>query len=237
MNEASMSEIKSVSMASDEIMQILSTTQGSKLYKQSVNVYTQEEGVKIIGKCSCEVGRNCKHVVSSALAYLDEVSLKETPSISNRSNKDEQSEWLSRLESAFSDKGSEPSAKSSLLLYELNLSKSEEVELSLYTARELKGGGYGKINRARPNTVFNTYKPPEYFKDNDKETVLLFKTLSQGLKTTVTLQGKLGALVLEGAVSTGRCFWKRGHKKALGFSDERSLALAWKEEGSNTSRC
>lgn len=236
MNEASLSEIKSVSMASDEIMQILSTTKGSKLYKQTVNVYTQEEGVKIIGKCSCELGRNCKHVVSSALAYLDETSLKEVQSVAKSGNQGEQSNWLRLLESAFSTEKPEPSAKSSLLLYELNLSKSEEeIELSLYTARELKGGGYGKINRARPNTVFNTYKPPEYFKENDKETVLLFKTLSQGLKTTVALKGKLGALILEGAVSTGRCFWKRGHKKALGFSDERSLALAWTEEGENSS--
>lgn len=236
MNEASLSEIKSVVMVSDDIMQITSTTQGSKLYKQSVNIYNQDEGLKIIGKCSCELGRNCKHVVSSALAYLDEASLELKPSEPKHSNKDEQNDWISRLESAFSCVQSEPSTKSSLLLYELNLSKSEEeVELSLYTARELKGGGYGKVNRARPNTVFNTYKPPEYFKDNDKETVLLFKSLSQGLKTTVTLSGKLGALILEGAISTGRCFWKRGHKKALEFSSERELDLAWTQEGKSTS--
>ncbi len=235
MNEASLSKIKSVSMASEDIMQILSTTQGSKLYKQTVNVYAQEEGVKIIGKCSCESGRNCKHVVSSALAYLDEASIQDQPSPSKSISKNEQSDWLVQLESAFCTQEPEPSSKSSLLLYELNLSKSEAIELSLYTARELKGGGYGKINRARPNTVFNTYRPPEYFKENDKETVLLFKTLSQGLKTTVTLSGKLGAMILEGAVSTGRCFWKRGHKKALDFSDERSLGLAWVQEGEHTS--
>jgi len=236
LNEASFSEIKSVSMLSKDIMQIASTTQGSKLYKQSVNVYTQEEGVKIIGKCSCELGRNCKHVISSALAYLDEASLQDKPSQAQLAHADEQKEWLSRLESAFFPAETEPFSKSSLLLYELSFSKSEEeMELSLYTARELKGGGYGKLNRARPNTVFNTYKPPEYFKENDKETVLLFKTLSAGLKTSVTLSGKLGALVLEGAVSTGRCFWKRGHKNPLKFSQERALALAWTEEGESTS--
>lgn len=236
MNEASLSEIKSVTMVSDDIMQITSTTQGSKLYKQSVNVYNQEEGLKIIGKCSCELGRNCKHVVSSALAYLDKVSLAVKPSTPKLGNKDAVNEWMSRLEFTFSTVQAETSAKSSLLLYELNFSKSQdEIELSLYTARELKGGGYGKVNRARPNTVFNTYKPPEYFKGNDKETVLLFKSLSQGLKTTVTLSGKLGALILEGAVSTGRCFWKRGHKKALEFSKQRELALAWTEEGKTSS--
>jgi len=235
LNEASFSEIKSVSMLSKDIMLITSTTQGSKLYKQSVNVYAQEEGLKIIGKCSCEEGRNCKHVISSALAYLDQASAQEQVLVAKIPNKDEQGDWLSRLQTAFFPLQTETFSKSSLLLYELNLSPSEEIELSLYTARELKGGGYGKVNRARANTVFNTYKPPEYFKGNDKETVLLFKTLSSGLKTTVPLSGKLGALLLEGAVSSGRCFWKRGHKKALAFAHERELSLAWREEGTRTS--
>jgi len=231
LNEASLSEIKSVSMVSDDIMQILSTTQGSKLYKQTVNVYTQDEGVKIIGKCSCELGRSCKHIISSALAYLDEASMQEQAIQPKAVDKEEQSEWLSSLALAFSPAQTEVVGKSSLLLYELSFSKSEDdVVMSLFTARSLKGGGYGKVNVARPNTVFNTYKPPEYFKDNDKETVLLFKALSEGLKTSVTLKGKLGALVLEGAVSTGRCFWKRGHKKAVSFAQERALTLAWKQE-------
>lgn len=235
-NEASFSEIKSVSMISDDIMQILSTTQGTKLYKQTLNIYAQDEDVKIIGKCSCPTDRNCKHVISSALAYLDEASMQEKPSQPKHISKDEQHDWLTRLESAFLPLQADTFTKSSLLLYELNFSKSEkEIEMSLYTARELKAGGYGKVNRARANTVFNTYKPPEYFKEGDKETVLLFKSLAEGLKTSVTLKGKLGGLILEGAVSTGRCFWKRGHKKALEFSDERPLSLAWVEEGKNSS--
>lgn len=229
-NEASFSEIKSTHMISDDIMQILSTTQGRKLYKQTINIYAKDEEIKIIGKCNCETGKNCKHVVSSALAYLDEASLHEAPAKPKSAKKDEKREWLSRLESAFSTEAEENLGKSSLLIYELNLSKSEEVELSLFTARSLKGGGYGKVNRARPNTVFNTFKPPEYFKNKDQETVLLFKSLSEGLKTTVTLRGKLGALVLEGAIATGRCFWKRGHKNPLSLAEERELALAWKEE-------
>jgi len=234
-NEASLSEIKSVKMVSDDIMLISSTTQGSKLYKQSVNVYNQDEGLKIIGKCSCELGRNCKHVISSALAYLDQLSAHESPARAKASDKDEQHDWLVSLEESFFPKQDQASKKSSLLLYELNLSKSNEIEMSLYTARELKDGGYGKVNRGRASTIFNTYKPPEYFRGKDKETVLLFKTLSGGLKTTVTLSGKLGALILEGAVESGRCFWKRGHKKALEFSQERPLGLAWIEEGTSTS--
>ncbi len=230
-NEAALSQIKSVSMISDDIMQMLSVTQGSKLYKQTVNVYSQDEGVKIIGKCSCEVGRNCKHVISAALAYLDDQCEAEEDSSLQEESEHDRNVWLSRLESAFSVE-EKVFEKSSLLLYELDFSKSEDsIDLTLYTARELKTGGYGKINKARPNTVFNSYRPPEYLKENDKEIMLLFRTLSQGTKTTVTLTGRLGALILEGAIATQRCFWKRGHKKPLVLAEEKELSLAWIEEG------
>jgi len=228
-NEASLSSIKNVSIVSDDIMLITSTTQGKKLYKQSVNIYAQDEGIKIIGKCSCEVGRNCKHVISSALCYLDNLSMQEQKHSS--AYVDEQHIWLSQLENSFKKSKEEPFSKSSLLLYELHLSKDEkEVELSLYTARELKAGGYGKVNRGRANTLFNTFKPPEYLREVDKEVVMLFKALCGGMKTTTVLKGRLGALVLEGALQTGRCFWKRSHKNPLVLSEERTLELQWNEK-------
>jgi len=233
LNEASLSSIKSTSMLSDDIMHIASTTQGSKLYKQSINIYRHEESVKIIGKCSCEIARNCKHVISSALAYLDKESMQEE----SRDNEyvDEAHNWLSHLQESFKAKEEKVFTKSSLLLYELHLSKdAQAVELSLYTARELKSGGYGKVNRGRANTIFNTYKPPEYLRESDKEVIVLFKALCGGMKTSSILKGRLGALVLEGALATGRCYWKRSHKKALFLSSERELKLQWKEEDSHS---
>ena len=229
-NEAALSTIKSMSMVSDDIMLINATTQGKKLYKQSINVYTQEEGIKIIGKCSCEVGRNCKHVISAALAYLDRESLQEEHS--SGTTVDEQHLWLSQLEQSFKPNEEKAFTKSSLLLYELHLNKDEkEVELSLYTARKLKSGGYGKINRGRASTIFNTYKPPEYLRESDKEVILLFKALCGGMKTTAVLKGRLGALVLEGALKTKRCYWKRSHKQALDFEAQRELNFEWDEKG------
>ncbi len=233
-NEAALSEIINVTMASKEIMQITARTQGRKLYKQVVNVYTQgDEALKIIGKCSCEKGRNCKHVISAALAYLDEqVFDEEDPEESERSG-DELREWMDAFEKSFEAADDEGSGKSSLLLYELDFHKqTQEIEMSLFTARELKGGGYGKINRARPNTVFNIYRPPEYFRAGDGDNVSLFRSLSEGLKTTALLKGKLGALILEGAIKTGRCFWKRGHKKPLVLEGTKPLQLVWEEEAS-----
>lgn len=229
-NEASLSCIKSVSMLSDDIMQILSTTQGSKLYKQTINIYAQEEGVKVIGKCSCPVGRNCKHVVSSALAYLDEQA-QEPQSIVPVASENEKDLWLKKLRSTFVYAQEDEYKKSTVLLYSLHLSKNEkEIELSVYTARKLKDGGYGKVNRARANSIFNPYKVPEYIRESDKEVILLFKFLSEGVKTTAALKGKLGALVLEAAISTKRCFWQKAFKKELSLSDERELKLSWLED-------
>lgn len=233
-NEASLSEIKSTSMISEGIMQILSVTQGSKLYKQTINVYTQNEGIRILGKCSCPVGKNCKHVISSALAYLDrsseleENAVKKSPKLSSE---DEKKSWLFRLRCSFLKGADESFETSTILLYELHFDKYEKnIELSLFTARQLKGGGYGKVNRARPNSLFHAYKAPEYLRESDKEAILLYKVLAEGIKTTAALRGRLGALVLEAAVKTGRCYWQKGYKKVLEWAEERTLRLKWEEE-------
>ena len=232
-NEASLSEVKSVEMVSDEIMLINARTQGKKLYKQAINIYAQEEGVKIIGKCSCEVGRNCKHVVSAALTYLDdeafeEIQEEQSPVLSQNSKQT----WLKALQKSFEPLAEKEFLTSTIILYELHLCKAgKDVELSIYTARQLKNGGYGKVNRGRVNSLFNSFKKPEYLRENDKEVVELFQVLCQGKKTTTSLRGKLGAMVLQGALETGRCFWQKGHKNALVFSNDKTLELQWKEDG------
>jgi len=232
-NEASLSEVKSVEMVSDEIMLINARTQGKKLYKQAINIYAQEEGLKIIGKCSCETGRNCKHVVAAALCYLDNEALEELNTASSpKAVKDEKQSWLKALEKSFEPLVEKEFLTSTIVLYELHLCKlAKEVELSIYTARELKSGGYGKVNRGRANSLFNSFKKPDYLRENDKEVIELFQVLSQGKKTTTTLRGKLGAMVLKGAIETGRCFWQKGHKNALCFAEDKNLELQWKEEG------
>ena len=229
-NEASFSEIQNTLMLSDEIMQILSVTQGSKLYKQTINIYSQDDGIKIIGKCTCVTAKNCKHVISSALAFLDQEP-PEVKQVVKTKNLDSKELWLKRLESSFEQEREEEFTTSTVMLYEFHSSKdAQEIELSLYTARQLKGGGYGKINRARPNSLFNSYKPPEYLRALDNEALVLFKALSTAFKTTTVVKGKLGALLIETALKTQRCFWKRGHKKALSLAESRNLSLNWKEE-------
>lgn len=229
-NEASFSEVQNTVMISDDIMQIRSVTQGSKLYKQTINVYSQDEDIKIIGKCSCSVAKNCKHVISSALAFLDQEPVEVKKPLQAKTL-DTKELWLKRLEASFDQESEEVFSTSTVLLYEFHLSKdAQEIELSLYTARQLKNGGYGKVNRARPNTLFNSYKPPEYLREIDKEALTLFKALSTAFKTTTAVKGRIGALLIETALKTGRCFWQKGHTKPLCMAEIREANLYWKEE-------
>lgn len=230
-NEAGLSTIKSSSKISDEMMMFTAVTQGKKLYKQSVNVYVQEEGIKIIGKCNCEVGRNCKHVVSAALAYLDEETpQKVTAPLLKPAKQKSTSSWMDEFAQSFASESNVRSS-STVLLYEItHTSKLDAIEMVLYTARELKDGGYGKVNRARPTNLFNISNPPDYLQEDDKEVILLFKNLAMGSKTQAVLTGRLGAMILEGALKTKRCFWKRSHKVPLFLSHSRTLKLAWKSD-------
>ena len=228
-NESSFSEIKNVSMISDDILQILSTTTGTKLYKQTTNVYNQNDNIKIIGKCSCPVGRNCKHVVSSCLAYLE--SDLEEEEIEVFESKDDKHSWLQKLEDSFDPIKKEEKKTSTTLLYLLHPSKDlESIEMSVYTARVLKSGGYGKVNRARVSSLFNIHRPPEFIKKDDAEVISYFKYLAELVKTTAVLKGELGAFALEAAVKTGRCYWQRSFKEPMKLYEEKDLSMSWSED-------
>jgi SNF2 family DNA or RNA helicase len=234
-NESHSTVIDAVKKVSDDVMQIIATTTGSEIYKQTINVYNRSDAIKILGQCSCYVGINCKHIISAALAHLDEVAdleIEKKP-ISSSSKVDT---WMKELEEAQSDE-EETFATSTVLLYELRLSKSMvDVTLTLYTARVLKSGGYGKVNKARPNAIFSAFSTPDYFRESDKEAIPYLKALGGGKDVTATLRGKLGALLLEAAVATGRCYWQRSHTKNVTMASTRFLQTVWKDVDGFSSR-
>ena len=223
-NASQLSSITAVKKISPDVMQITATTQGSDLYTQTINVYNRGESIKLLGQCSCYVGINCKHIVSSALAHLDTlVDVQEVPKNSDSTLR----EWMQALNDAESVE-EEKFATSTVLLYELRLSRSMvDVDMTLFTARVLKGGGFGKVNKARPNAIFNNFATPDYFRATDKEAIPFFKALSGGKDVSVSLRGKLGALLLESALQTGRCFWQRSHKDPLVIAENRALTTSW----------
>ena len=227
-NESAFSQIKSTAMISEDIMQILSTTTGSKLYKQTINIYNQDENIKVIGRCSCPVGRNCKHVISSCLAYLDN-DIQEEPLAKNIQTNSKDT-WMQDLQDSFLDKKELTAKTSTVLLYILHPSKNGlDIELSVYTARVLKSGGYGKVNRSRPASLFNISRVPEYIKETDKEVITLFRYLCEAVKTTAVLKGRLGALVLQEALKTKRCYWQKAFKTNFESFEDRELELTWKK--------
>ncbi len=226
-NEANLSKIVSVKKVSDDVMQIMATTQGSDLYKQTINVYNRGASIKLLGQCSCYVGINCKHIISASLAHLDSVSEDEIIDDGRiQSDALKVTQWLDQLLAVEDEE--ENFATSTVLLYELRMSRSMmDVDMTLYTARVLKSGGFGKVNKARPTAIFSNFSTPEYFRAADKEAIPYFKALGGGKEVTVSLRGKLGALLLEAAIQTGRCFWQRSHTKPIAMGSPRILQTKW----------
>jgi SNF2 family DNA or RNA helicase len=225
-NEAKLSKIVSVKKVSDDVMQIIATTQGSDLYKQTINVYNRGESIKLLGQCSCYVGINCKHIISASLAHLDSV-VEVDPLPKNPTLDDSKlHRWMDELLAIEDEEENFPT--STVLLYELRLSRSMvDVDMTLYTARVLKNGGFGKVNKARPTSIFSQFSTPEYFRESDKEAIPFFRALGGAKEVSVSLRGKLGALLLEAALKTGRCFWQRSHKQPLTMAAPRILQTKW----------
>lgn len=235
-NASQLSSITDVKKISPDVMQIKATTQGSDLYTQTINVYNRGESIKLLGQCSCYVGINCKHIVSSCLAHLDTVVDIE-PQQKETNSDDQVKLWMKELLEAENDESEALFTTSTVLLYELRLSRSLiDVDMTLFTARVLKNGGFGKVNKARPNAMFNSFASPDYFRDSDKETIPFFKALSGGKDVSVSLRGKLGALLLESALKTGRCFWQRSHTQPLKMAEKRVLATKWVDIDGYSSR-
>ena len=124
-------------------------------YQVNILLHAQLGGhVFVNGECSCPVGYNCKHVVATLIKAQAESPLEvpapsEKPSPNVMGLPDEISIWLNDMSrAAIPTLGRDylPLNVSQRLLYVLTLgeSKPEKVDVTFFTARLLKAGGFGK---------------------------------------------------------------------------------------------
>ena len=110
----SRSNIKSYDMISSDLMVISAMTKGTNNYVQSISVMRDENAkVKLKGRCSCPVGRDCKHVVSASLSFMVEhnfLAQKRAP------RKDPLELWLDGLEEIIDTQ----KERKSILIYRLS---------------------------------------------------------------------------------------------------------------------
>ncbi|WP_444928465.1 SNF2-related protein [Microbulbifer sp. SSSA002] len=178
--------------------------------------------LEIDGECSCPVGYNCKHVAAVLMAAASEQQ--------NSSKSDSWEQWqrgiVERPQEVFL---SGPSARD--LLYTLDWDDEytpARVKVSVYSARRLKNGGYGKPQR-------------EYFHINsglatskiDQKIFGLQQLLSQS-SFKKTISGEEGALLLNNLLHSQRFFSNIHTLSPIQWGEAVALDLSWDETRDNS---
>jgi len=219
------SSIRNFEMVSHDLMVISSMTKGSANYVQSISVMRDEMGVvKLKGRCSCPVGRECKHVVSSALTFMVEnnfIAQKRKP------QKSELERWMDELESTLQV----DEERKSILIYRLSpTQESGKMQLVFYRARLLKKGGYGKQSRIEYHQLINSYNSRDFLMLEDRAILDIFGALESKVNRVAHIEGELGALLLTKMVATGNAYWHGNRNMALVMGETIKTELVWQEK-------
>ncbi len=221
---AGRSVIKSYEMLSDDHMVISALTTGATNYIQAISVFERGGSVSLVGRCSCSVGADCKHVVSAALTFIQTYS---QPFPSKRSSQSDADAWLSALAKALQPE----EEKKSILIYRLSPSDLPgKMQLVFYRSRLLKNGGFGKQKRIEFHQLLSSFHSRDFLTDNDKDILQLFKALESKVVSTTYIEGELGRLLLQKMVESGNCYWNRNRNTPLSWGEPLTTEPVWREE-------
>ncbi|MDP1679815.1 MAG: SWIM zinc finger family protein, partial [Candidatus Nitrotoga sp.] len=210
---------------------------GSNENRYHVNILLQAQPgghVLVNGECSCPVGYNCKHVVAALIKAQAESPLevpapaeKALPNVTDLPY--EISIWLNEVARAAIPtlgRDSLPVNVLQRLLYVLKLSdnKPARVEVTFFTARLLKAGGFGK--KTLHNSIANIFigAAPRYFTERDQEIIAALNLMRA---TGGYLAGAQGARWMTEMITTGRCFWEIPDSEPLSLGEKCVTQPVW----------
>ncbi|WP_409523158.1 SNF2-related protein [Nitrincola sp. MINF-07-Sa-05] len=172
---------------------------GSRPYE--VDLQQDEDG--LYGLCSCPVGHDCKHVVATALTWLEEYG-----SHMSRETVDEALPswelWLASMPTSVADKvpGALELARH-YLLYELQQSTTGRLEMSMQKGYLKKNGDWSQLRHYNPDLYRISYDAPEFMTPQDLAVLRLLKG-SENPFYGYVLEGERGALLLQQMLLTQR---------------------------------
>ncbi|WP_168927427.1 DEAD/DEAH box helicase [Nitrincola alkalilacustris] len=196
---------------------------GSRPYE--VDLQQDEDG--LYGLCSCPVGHDCKHVVATALTWLEEYG-----SHMSREAVDEAlpswEHWLASMPTSVADK--EPGALEPArhyLLYELQQSATGRLEVSMQKGYLKKNGDWSQLRHYSPDLYRISYDVPEFMTPQDLSVLRLLKG-SENPFYGYVLEGERGALLLQQMLLTQRLRMKSSDLWIRAGHDQ-PLSWCWQE--------
>ncbi|HTT78726.1 MAG TPA: SNF2-related protein, partial [Stellaceae bacterium] len=210
--------------AADSGDRLVAAVQGTAAKPYSVDVQIIEaKRIKLVGRCSCPVGWNCKH---SAAVLLEAIE-NPPPGLAGRPVDPlagPLGAWLEQLPRAAAI---EPAADEALV-YRLDPAKKPggPFALTLRIVRPLKSGRTGAGRAAALGDLLSGHAP--YVGVDDR---LIGRLLQNGYWTTTPSlpdDPAMMALLLQRLVATGRCCWRDINTAPLAQGPARRGRLQWR---------
>ncbi|MFP4245217.1 MAG: SNF2-related protein, partial [Ectothiorhodospira sp.] len=202
---------------------------GRRPYEQFVRIFLVDgdPDPHLEGDCSCPMGFNCKHVVSAALTYRDQVPAGELQ-IQGRSGF---VDWLDRIQQQ--DARREERLTEECLAYHLVPTRTG-ARVQFRVSRPRKDGTLGKGRMVSMGALAEPYRhaSTRYMTETDREIIqLLFVANDMNGYRDPELKGHAGAIALDRMLGTGRVFAATETPRPLNRGAPRELTLEWQRKG------
>ena len=197
-------------------------------YKQIVIIEQKPEHITVVGRCSCPVGWDCKHVAASALYYIQKI---QNEVVQKELTGRRLENWLESLSNPNTQ--TEPATAS--ILYYLHLGTVPGTShIKLSKARQLKKGGYGKSKEIYLVDVLKTLHTSNFVDQDDQDILGLLSLQLPPLAEHASLNGEFGMLVMEKMIQTKRLFLEE-NEIPLSKGENKTISFKWKrqEDGEN----
>jgi len=207
-------------------------------YKVDIVFHEDKKGLRAMGRCSCPVGSNCKHVAAALLANL------ERKAGAGGGPRPEMLRWLESFRAqcqASRPTKARKTAKSDLgLIYLLEWAPRQQCyAVGMYKARRNADGNWSRPGESWNNVQAALLKPPKFIVDEDLSILrALWATRKSDYDLNFFLRGKAGAEALEKLVTTGRLYLqaaadsdgeasREGMRGPFCSAASRAGAIAW----------
>ena len=205
-------------------------------YNLGVNVVPLQDGVKFRSKCSCAVGRDCKHVVAALMEACKQMQLEQAAQgrsgsklpLSPAANAlpPEVRSWLERMTPPAAESGA---GERKRLLYILVPRRADEaLIIKLHTARVQRDGTLNTESlEAYHGTDAALRSPPRFIGEEDLDLLRSLSPYRLGATGEYFLQGRQGAALWRELLATERCYWMQPTIKQLRLGAARPAQPAW----------
>ncbi|MEB3902481.1 DEAD/DEAH box helicase [Pseudomonas putida] len=225
-------KVKILSAHEQTVEAVCSGSAGQR-YSQTIHLLHSGAQLRVLGRCTCPIGTNCKHCAAALFHLQDCIDDPTTPGC-GPSLSPELSLWVKALEAPTATPAEQkPARKGPAIYYQVRLDRMQ-CRLEAVKGTQQNDGRLklGKIT-SLPEMIYYT---PRYVTEEDARLLRLISSQNKAVVSPSTpLEGKKGAELLEYALATGRLLFE-DHAEPFTQGPEQSAEFRWVRQDNGSYR-